>query len=186
MICFWHEAEATRVLLTQRARSMRTQPGQMSFPGGRLEPGEDWVAGALRETQEEVGIPEDAIEVLGRLDDAWSGAGHLLVPIVGWLPERPEMKLNPAEVDRVHMPSVEELLAPQAFAFEEADLDGDIVYNETLRWADGHAFGLTTDLLIEAIREGLGEREPHGQTRLANLHSWLRMRAKQGEAEAAG
>lgn len=88
LICFWRGAAGLHVLLTKRAASLRGHPGQMSFPGGRLEEGETWTEAALRETEEEVGLSRDRVEVLGRLDDAWSGAGHLIVPIVGWL-DRP-------------------------------------------------------------------------------------------------
>ena len=79
LICFWREADDVRVLLTKRAASLRGHPGQMSFPGGRLEEGEDWVEAALRESEEEVALARDRVEVLGRLDDAWTEPGHQAV-----------------------------------------------------------------------------------------------------------
>jgi 8-oxo-dGTP pyrophosphatase MutT (NUDIX family) len=186
LICFWRERDDVRVLLTERAASLRRHPGQMSFPGGRLEAGEDWVDGALRETEEEVGLARDRVEVLGRLDDAWSGSGHLLVPIVGWLVEKPTLRPQPAEVERVHTPSVGALFSPDVFTREAVELAGERYYTSTFGWraqgGEARVVGLSTDLLIEAIQWGIGIEDPHGPGRLASLASWLRMRAAQ-EAE---
>lgn len=182
LICFWRERDDVRVLLTERAASLRQHPGQMSFPGGRLEAGEDWIEGALRETEEEVGLARDRVEVLGRLDDAWSGSGHLLVPIVGWLAERPTFQPQPAEVERVHTPSVRGLFSPEVFTRKAVDLAGDQYHTSTFRWpaqgTEARVVGLSTDLLIEAIQWGIGIEESHGPGRLASLASWLRMRAE--------
>jgi 8-oxo-dGTP pyrophosphatase MutT (NUDIX family) len=179
LICFWREESDLRVLLTKRAATLRGHPGQMSFPGGKLEDGEDWIAGALRETEEEVGIPTDRIEVLGRLDDAWSGAGHLLVPVVGWLAARPRFAANPDEVETVHTPSVASLFAPEVYTLEEANLGGEIYYNSTLRWEEGSVFGLSSDLLIEAMQWASGFESAHGPERLSSLRSWLRFSAEE-------
>lgn len=177
LVAFWREGHDLKVLLTKRAETLSGHPGQMSFPGGKLEPGESWTDGALRETEEEVGIPRDTVEVLGRLDDAWSGAGHLLVPIVGWLPDRPTTRPNPAEVAEIHMPSVRGLLAPEAYSEEEARLGDEVYSNPILEWETGRLFGLSTDLLIEALRLASGIDTVHGRERLASLHSYLRMKA---------
>ena len=183
LICFWREAADVRVLMTRRAATLRGHPGQMSFPGGKLEAGEDWSDGALRETEEEVGIPRETVRVLGRLDDAWSGSGHWLVPIVGWLDAPPRFQINPDEVESLHTPGIRELLLPSAYSREAADLDGDRYYNSTLRWSGGHVFGLSTDLLIEALERGLGRSSHPGPERLSSLRSWLRMKAKQQLAD---
>ena len=177
LIAFWHDGSTVRTLMTKRAATLRTQPDQMSFPGGRLEAGESWIEGALRETEEEVGIPSAEIEVLGRLDDAWSGAGHRLVPIVGWLDRAPSLRLNPDEVASAHTPSIEALLPREVYQREPIELDGETFYNETLHWEDEYVFGLSTDLLIEAMRWGLGLPDRHGHERLRTLRAWLRMKA---------
>jgi len=182
LLCFWREAAEIRVLFTKRAETLRGNPGEMAFPGGRLEEGEDWTEAALRETEEEVGLDRGQIEVLGRLDDAWSGSRYQLVPIVGWIDALPELTLNPDEVASVHTPTISQLLDPGVFARDTVELDGDLFFNDTLRWDDQHVFGLSTDLLIEAIRWGLGQdveaMESHGATRLASLRSWLRMKER--------
>jgi 8-oxo-dGTP pyrophosphatase MutT (NUDIX family) len=184
LICFWREEEDLRVILTKRAATLSGHPGQMSFPGGKLEPGEAFLAAAIRETEEEIGVPRDRIEVLGRLDDAWSGAGHLLVPVVGWLDGPPEFVPNPAEVEEIHTPSVMNLMLPAAYSEEEAQIGDRTFINPILSWDDGRLFGLSTDLLIEALLWATGEDVEHGTRRLDSLQSFLKFKEDEGVAGA--
>ena len=75
--------ETPTILLTQRSVHLPTHAGQIAFPGGRREPGEDAVATALRETEEEVGIPRRFIEVVGAVDLYRTGTGFEITPVVG-------------------------------------------------------------------------------------------------------
>ena len=71
------------MLLTQRTADMPSHAGQIAFPGGRREAGEDAVATALRETEEEVGIPRSFIEIVGPMDLYRTGTGFEITPVVG-------------------------------------------------------------------------------------------------------
>ncbi|WP_241911739.1 CoA pyrophosphatase [Telmatospirillum siberiense] len=72
------------VLLTQRTAHLSHHGGQISFPGGRMEPEDaDPTAAALRETREEIGLPSEAVDVLGRLDDYVTVTGFKVAPVVG-------------------------------------------------------------------------------------------------------
>src|SRR5947209_15007515 len=74
------------VLLTQRTAHLTAHAGQISFPGGRIEDTDpDAVAAALRETEEEVGLPRHRVEVIGRLDTYITGTGFEITPIVGMI-----------------------------------------------------------------------------------------------------
>jgi len=75
--------EGVTVLLTQRTADMPSHAGQIAFPGGRREVGEDAVATALRETEEEVGIPRSFIEIVGTMDLYHTGTGFEITPVVG-------------------------------------------------------------------------------------------------------
>ena len=91
--------EELTVLLTQRPDGMRQHAGQISFPGGKLDPSDaDHAAAALREAQEEIGLAADFIEPLGYLDTYRTGTGFNVVPLVALV--RPEftLALDPREV----------------------------------------------------------------------------------------
>jgi 8-oxo-dGTP pyrophosphatase MutT (NUDIX family) len=178
LICFWRDRDDLRVVLTRRAARLSSHAGQMAFPGGRLDEGESAIEAALRETEEEIGLPSEEIEILGRLDDAWSGAGHLLVPVVGWLERRPSFRPNPAEVAEIHEPRVSALLEPRAYEEDVVELGDQRFTSAILRWPEAHVYGLSTGLLIEALAWGLGLEEPPGPGRLRALRAFLRHKAE--------
>lgn len=72
----------TSLLLTRRSDMLRHHRGQIAFPGGRLEVGESAVAAAMRETEEEIGVPPSRIDVLGSLPEYRTGTGFHVVPVV--------------------------------------------------------------------------------------------------------
>jgi 8-oxo-dGTP pyrophosphatase MutT (NUDIX family) len=74
------------VLFTERAAHLKDHAGQISFPGGRIAPGETAVEAALREAYEEVGLLPDDVDVLGYLDGLLTGTGFSITPIVGFIP----------------------------------------------------------------------------------------------------
>ncbi len=94
------------LLLTVRHSALRSHPGQISFPGGRVDAGDaDVAATALRETWEEVGIAPEAVEVLGTLPPYLTGTGYSVVPVLGLIPPRCEYRLARDEVEEAfHVP----------------------------------------------------------------------------------
>jgi 8-oxo-dGTP pyrophosphatase MutT (NUDIX family) len=87
------------VLLTQRTTHLSAHAGQISFPGGRIEDTDaDAVAAALRETEEEVGLPRDRVSVIGRLDNYVTGTGFEIAPIVGIVDPPFPIAIDPFEV----------------------------------------------------------------------------------------
>jgi 8-oxo-dGTP pyrophosphatase MutT (NUDIX family) len=115
-----YDADAAgHVVLTRRTWGLRTHQGEVSFPGGRIEPGESPVDGARREAQEEIGLEPASIEIIGELDHLTTvSSGSFIVPYVGALPGRPHTARNPAEVDAVlHVP-LAELLDPAIYRQE--------------------------------------------------------------------
>jgi 8-oxo-dGTP pyrophosphatase MutT (NUDIX family) len=108
-----------RVVLTRRTWTMRSHRGEVSFPGGRAEPGESPEQAARREAQEEIDLDPASVEVIGELDHLTTvTSGSFVVPLVGVLPGRPATRPNPAEVDAIlHVPVVE-LLDPAIYREE--------------------------------------------------------------------
>src|SRR5262245_17620551 len=90
------------LLLTRRARALRSHRGQWALPGGRCDPGETPVGAALRELDEEVGLRLTAEAVLGLLDDYPTRSGYLITPVVVWAGRDAALLPNPREVASVH------------------------------------------------------------------------------------
>jgi 8-oxo-dGTP pyrophosphatase MutT (NUDIX family) len=171
LVPFWEQDGEVRVLLTRRAASLSRNAGEISFPGGLLEGRESWEEAALREAEEEVGLARHRVELLGRLDDAWSGTGSHLASLVGWLDAAPELVANEAEVSEILTPSVRELLEPGAISYREIVKRGTRYINPTVEWPGARAYGLSADLLIEALGWATGEVVERGPARLADLES---------------
>lgn len=90
------------VLLTKRARHLRNHAGEISFPGGRIEPGESPVEAAVREAHEEVALAPSAVRVRGQLSHLSTVVSRsYIVPLVAHLDRRPHLAADPTEVDRV-------------------------------------------------------------------------------------
>ena len=91
-----------RVLLTRRTDDLPHHAGQVAFPGGRLDDTDrDPVHTALREAEEEIGLPPGAVDVVGRLDDYITGTGYVVAPIVGFVEPGADYVPDPSEVDDV-------------------------------------------------------------------------------------
>jgi 8-oxo-dGTP pyrophosphatase MutT (NUDIX family) len=108
------------VVLTRRAWNLRTHRGEVSFPGGRADPGEDPRTTALREACEEVALDPATVEPLGQLDHLTTVTRRAyIVPVLGLLPGRPDLLANDGEVDAVlHVP-LSELLDDTVFREEQ-------------------------------------------------------------------
>ena len=86
------------VLLTHRPETMRAHPGQVAFPGGKLDPGEDALEAALREAHEELGIEPGNVRVIGASDRFVTGSGFDVTPVLGLVPPDLPIRPDPREV----------------------------------------------------------------------------------------
>jgi 8-oxo-dGTP pyrophosphatase MutT (NUDIX family) len=94
--------QAPCFVLTRRAPRLSAHAGQWALPGGRVEPGETAIEGALRELAEEVGLTAEPSQVLGCLDDYPTRSGYVITPVVIWAPADACFAPNPTEVASVH------------------------------------------------------------------------------------
>ena len=108
------------LLYEVRARTMHSQPGEVCFPGGKMEPGEDAEQCALRETWEELGIPRERIRVLGPLDFIAHRSNFLMQPVLAVVEEAAlgEMVLNPPEVEETFLVPLSHLLETEPLEYE--------------------------------------------------------------------
>lgn len=121
----YEDEGGVHVVLTRRAWHMRSHTGEVSFPGGKQEPGESLWETALRESHEEVDLDPSSVERIGELHHlATVSSRASIVPYVGTLPERPRLRPNPDEVDAIlHVP-LAELLDPEAYRAERWGIPG--------------------------------------------------------------
>lgn len=147
--------DGPRMLFTIRAAGLRSHAGQIAFPGGRLEPGEDSVTAALRETYEEVGLDIDPANVLGVLGDHPSPFGFVATPVVARVTWPQVLAPDPDEVAATFEVPLADLLAIEPTS-EERQL---LHYRRNLysyRWREHDIWGFTGNVvkeLLDVLRE---------------------------------
>lgn len=129
LVLLYEHADEPWVVLTRRASHLRHHAGEVSFPGGRREPGDaDLWATALREAVEEISLDPGTVRRVGRLDSFVTvGSRSLVCPFVATVERRPELVPDPAEVERVLHVRLSELTDPDTWREEV--------------WSLGEAFG---------------------------------------------
>jgi len=126
-LLFEEEREA-RVVLTRRSTYLRTHRGEVSFPGGRLDDGEDAASAARREAHEEVGLDPTSVTPIGWLHPVMTMvSASLILPIVATVPRRPHLVANPDEVERVFDVALAELADPAVFHEEHWRIPGRVI-----------------------------------------------------------
>jgi len=123
-VLFEEEGES-RLILTRRSSSMRTHRGEVSFPGGRLDDGEDPADAALREANEEIGLDAARVTTVGWIHPVLTMvSASLIMPVLATVPARPHLVPNPHEVERVFDVSLHELADPAVFHEERWSIPG--------------------------------------------------------------
>lgn len=91
--------DSLHLLFTVRTEDVEHHKGQVSFPGGAKEPvDQNYVSTALRESFEELSLPPEKVSILGKINDMWTPTGFIVSPVVGFIPELPELIPQPSEV----------------------------------------------------------------------------------------
>jgi 8-oxo-dGTP pyrophosphatase MutT (NUDIX family) len=150
------------VLLTLRADDLKHHAGQISFPGGRLESADaDATAAALRETEEEIGLRREFVEVLGRLPDHAVITGFRVTPVVGLVRLGFELVLDPTEVAGTFEAPLRHLLDPSTHARRARRIGETDVETFELPWGSFNIWGATAGMLL-TLRECLGANDRRG------------------------
>ena len=137
------------VLLTERARELRHHPGQIAFPGGRLEPGDaSPVAAALRETREEIGLDARHVEVLGFLPDHLIVTGYRVTPVVGLVAADLALTLDPLEVAGVFEVPLAYLLDPRHHRARPRPIGGETIEVFDIPFGTRNIWGATAGMLM--------------------------------------
>ncbi len=144
------------ILFTLRTQHLAAHAGQISFPGGRVDPGDaDEQAAALRETAEEVGIDPQSVRILGRLDTYVTRTGFRVEPIVGLLTPPLHLKPDPHEVADVFEVSLDFLIDPANRRRDSRVFEGSERFFWAIPWQSRYIWGATAGMLVnlaEALR----------------------------------
>jgi 8-oxo-dGTP pyrophosphatase MutT (NUDIX family) len=142
-------ADGLTVLFTERAPDLRHHPGQISFPGGRLEPGDaDPAAAALRETEEEIGLDRRHVELLGYLPDQLVVTGYRVTPLVGLVAPGVPLTLDPLEVASVFEVPLAHLMDPAHHRARARPIGGEQVEVYDIPYGARNIWGATAGMLM--------------------------------------
>jgi 8-oxo-dGTP pyrophosphatase MutT (NUDIX family) len=147
------------VLLTRRSWMLRHHRGEISFPGGRMDPGESAVDTALREAQEEVGLDPATVEIVGELEHLNTVVSRsYIIPKVAVLTgSRPELRPSAAEVERIMWVPLAELLAPGTYHGEVWGTPPTDRLLHFFELSDETVWGATAHMLVDLLtRPGRG------------------------------
>ena len=140
------------LILTQRREDLRTHAGQVAFPGGRIDDGEDAPAAALREAQEELGLNPALVEILGTADPYRTVTGYGVMPVVGVVPPDLELIPNPAEVTDWFEAPLDFVLDPINQRRMTAEYLGRSRHYYQIDWTGRKIWGATAAMLVNLSR----------------------------------
>ena len=152
LLLLFTELDRTKIVLTRRCEKLSHHAGQISLPGGRVDPGETTQQTALRETHEEIGVPPTNIEILGKLNQVYIPPSDFTVtPYVGWFEGLPNFTPSENEVAEVITTSIGHLLDPATLSNGAINVD-DRQLNVPFYNVDDHrVWGATAIILREFL-----------------------------------
>ena len=140
------------VILTVRREHMRTHAGQVAFPGGRIDPGEDTIGAALREAWEELGLDPEAAEIVGATDPYRTVTGYVVTPVLAVV--RPDQPLSPHEhevADWFEAP-LNFVLDPANQQCKSALFQGRERHYYEIMWENRRIWGATASMIVNLSR----------------------------------
>lgn len=140
------------VILTVRREHLRTHAGQVAFPGGRIDPGEDSVEAALREAWEELGLDPGAAEIVGAIDPYRTVTGYVVTPVLAVV--QPDQPLSPHEhevADWFEAP-LAFVLDPTNQQYKSALFQGRERHYYEIMWGEWRIWGATASMIVNLSR----------------------------------
>lgn len=151
--------EAESLLFTRRTDHLHHHPGQISFPGGRVEAADDSpVATALRETEEEIGLDRQHVELLGTLPDYFTGTGFCITPVVGLVHPPFDLKLDAFEVAEAFEVPLAHFLDPANHQRHSREFEGRMRHFYAMPYHDYYIWGATAGIIMSLYRVLQGDR----------------------------
>lgn len=152
LVLLYPRGDDLSLVLTRRTERVDSHRGQISFPGGSMDPGEDVVTAAKREAMEELAVAPQSVEILGHLSPLYiPPSGFCIYPVVAWIPVTPSFRPNEEEVAEVLEVPVRHLLAPATRCEETRDLRGEGVRVPFYAVGEHKVWGATAMVLCELL-----------------------------------
>ena len=138
----------TTVLLTQRSDQLRQHSGQIAFPGGKVDADDDGALGAaLREAEEEIGLSQNDVELLGYLGPYFSTTGYRILPVVGLVKANTPLNLNPIEVAETFEVPLSFLMNPGNHRTDQREWKGQMRRYFAIPYEERYIWGVTAGII---------------------------------------
>lgn len=148
LIAAINHRDGASLLLTQRTTKLRSHSGQVAFPGGKIDASDASAEdAALRETEEEIGLARERIELLGRLPDYATGSGYRITPILAQVEPGFTLDLNPDEVDCSFEVPLSFLMDPSNHAKESLIYENKRRYFYEMPYGKHRIWGITAGII---------------------------------------
>lgn len=157
LVAIWQRDGVAHVVLTKRASHLKHHPGQIAFPGGKIEEGDlGPEAAALREAAEETGLDPASVIVLGTLAPHETVTGFLVTPVLARIHADFAPKADPSEVEEVFTVPLSHLLDPRHYTIQSRLWRGQMRRYYAVPWGPYYVWGATARIL-----RGLADRVAH-------------------------
>lgn len=176
LLLTWPSGDDTWLAVTRRTPNLRAHPDEMALPGGQIEPGESPAQAALREAAEETGIDPTTVEVLGYLDQAWTGAAFLVSPVVAWTAHPPQFVASADEISAVIALSLHALADPRIHRTAHVAIGHVDYVDDVLDHPDASIRGVTADIIVDLLEWIAGRDRRRAPDRTLGLHAFAALR----------
>lgn len=154
LVPIWDRGNGAEVILTMRSSRLKHHPGQIAFPGGKVDAGDDGPVGAaLREAEEEIALPRSRVEVIGTLPTHETVTSFVVTPVVGLIQGEFTPVPEAGEVQEVFSVPLRHVTDPARFSIERRRWRGEWRSYYTVPWGPHYIWGATARIL-----RGLAER----------------------------